>query len=63
MTGKRKKGKGLEVPCVYLFTGSGETIVNFTKSVTEITNYLVQLYKELHSVICVIDNLWYVELC
>ena len=27
VTGKRKKAKGLEVPCVYTFTGSGETII------------------------------------
>ena len=26
VTGKRKKGKGLEVLCVYSFTGSGEVI-------------------------------------
>ena len=55
MTGKRKKEKGLEVPCVYSFTGSGE-MIDFTKSVTEIS-YLLQLYNELHTCI-VLDNLW-----
>ena len=32
VTGKRKKGKGLEVPCVYSFTGSGEAIVKIQTS-------------------------------
>ena len=32
VTGKRKKGKGLEVPCVYSFTGSGEVIVQLQTS-------------------------------
>ena len=32
VTGKRKKGKGLEVPCVYSFTGSRETIVKLQTS-------------------------------
>ena len=32
VTGKRKKGKGQEVPCVYSFTGSGEAIVKLQTS-------------------------------
>ena len=34
ITGHRRKGKGLEVPCMYVFSGS-KTLVNRMKKLTE----------------------------
>ena len=44
VTGPRKKGKGLEVPCAYKMSGSEDLVSKFQKSIEKKNHYFMQLY-------------------